>query len=102
MKRQTGAKQHRVQPAEEPIGGGQAEAAPLLVKLSDEQKIVLDCLQRAETGLTEKQIVARVSCPAPAVEEALDALSERNLVAKLNTLIPSYASKYPGVRLNAD
>ena len=52
MKRQTGAKQHRDQPAEEPIGGGQAEAAPSLVKLSDEQKTVLDCLQQAETGLT--------------------------------------------------
>jgi hypothetical protein len=102
VKRQTGEKQHRGQPAEEPIGGGQAEAAPPLVKLSDEQKMVLDCLQRAETGLTGKQIVARVSCPGPAAEEALDALLARNLVAKLNTLIPSYASKYPGVRVYAD
>jgi Fe2+ or Zn2+ uptake regulation protein len=102
VKRQTGAKQHRDQPAEEPIGGGQAEAAPSLVKLSDEQKTVLDCLQQAETGLTAKQIVARVSCSAPAVEDALAVLLARNLVAKLNTLIPSYACKYPGVRLYSD
>jgi hypothetical protein len=52
--------------------------------------------------LTAKQLVARVSCPAPAVEEALDALLGRNLVAKLNTLIPSYACKYPGVRIYED
>jgi Fe2+ or Zn2+ uptake regulation protein len=102
VKRQTGAKQHRDRPAEELIGGGQAEASPSLVQLSDDQKTVLDCLQRAETGLTAKQIVARVSCPAPAVEDALDALLARNLVAKLNTLIPSYACKYPGVRIYED
>jgi hypothetical protein len=102
VKRQTGAKQHRDQPAEEPVGGGQGEVAPSLVKLSDEQKMVLDCLQRAETGLTGKQIVARVACPAPAVEEALESLLARNLVARLNTLIPSYACKYPGVRVYAD
>jgi len=102
VERQTRAKQHRDQPAEELIGGGQSEAAPSLVKLSDEEKMVLDCLHRAETGLTGKQIVARVSCPAPAVEEALDALLARSLVAKLNTLIPSYACKYPGVRVYAD
>jgi hypothetical protein len=102
VKRQTGAEQHRDQPAEELTGGGHAEAALSLVKLSDEQKMVLDCLQRAETGLTGKQIVARVACPAPAVEEALESLLARNLVARLNTLIPSYACKYPGVRVYAD
>ncbi len=101
MKRQTGATQYRDRPAEELTGCGEAEDSPL-VKLNDEQKMVLDCLQRAETGLTSRQIAARVSCPAPAVDEALQALLARNVVARLNTLVPSYASKYPGVRLSVD
>jgi predicted transcriptional regulator len=73
--------------------------ASSFAKLSDEQKTVFDCLQEAEAGLTERQIALRVSCPAPAVEEALDALVKLNLVARLNTLLPSYACKYPGVRV---
>jgi len=99
VKRQTGADQHRDKPAEKLVGDGDTTSASSLAKLTDEQKKVLDCLQQAGAGLTQKQIVARVSCPEPAVEHALDGLLAGNLVARLNTLVPSYACKYPGVRV---
>jgi Fe2+ or Zn2+ uptake regulation protein len=99
VKRQTGAEQHRDEPAEELVGGGEAQASSSLVQLTDEQKQVLDCLQDAGTGLTRRQIVARVSCPPSVVEDALESLVAANLVGRLNTLVPSYACKYPGVRV---
>ena len=99
MKRQTGADRHREKPAEKVSGGGEAAVVSSLGELSDEEKKVLDCLLQAGTGLTPRQIVARVSCPEPAVESALDALLAQNLVARLNTLVPSYACRYPGVRV---
>ena len=97
MKRQTGAEQYRDKPAERLAGDGVPANASALVQLSDEQKMVFDCLQEAGAGLTQRQIALRVSCPAPAVEQALGALVTLNLVARLNTLLPSYACKYPGV-----
>ena len=97
MKRQTGAEQHRDKPAEEIAEHGGAASASSLVQLTDDQKMVFECLQRAETGLTQRQILLRVSCPEPAVEQALAGLVGLNLVARLNTLVPSYSCKYPGV-----
>ncbi len=102
MKRQTGAERHRDKPAEELAGHGGPASASSLVQLSDEQEMVFDCLQQAGTGLTQRQIMLRVSCPAPAVEQALAGLVTLNLVACLNTLVPSYACRYPGVRIYTD
>lgn len=106
MKRQTGAEQNRNKPAEEltqgPVGDDEQAATSPLVHLSEEQKTVFDCLQKAETGLTQRQIVLRVSCSEPAVEEAIAGLLALNLVGRLNTLVPSYACKYPGVRIYND
>ena len=102
MKRQTGAEQHRDKPAQEVDGEGASTTVPPLVRLTDEQKLVLDCLQRADLALTQRQIALQVSCPAPIVEQALGGLVAVNLVARLNTLVPSYACKYPGVRIHSD
>ena len=99
MKRQTGAERHRAKPAERRAGDGVRANASSLVQLTGEQKMVFDCLQEAGAGLTQRQIALRVSCPAPAVEQALAGLVTLNLVARLNTLFPSYACKYPGVRV---
>ncbi len=99
VKRQTGAERHRAKPAERRAGDGVRANASSLVQLTGEQKMVFDCLQEAGAGLTQRQIALRVSCPAPAVEQALAGLVTLNLVARLNTLLPSYACKYPGVRV---
>jgi hypothetical protein len=102
VKRQTGAERHRDKPAEELADHGGPASPSSLLQLSDDQKMVFDCLQQAGTGLTQRQIVLRVSCPAPAVEQALAGLVTLNLAARLNTLVPSYACKYPGVRIHSE
>ena len=102
MKRQTGAEQHREKPAQELVGDGESTATPSLVRLTDEQKLVFDCLKRAEVALTQRQIALQVSCPAPNVEQALTGLVAVNLVARLNTLVPSYACRYPGAHIHSE
>lgn len=73
-----------------------------LVELSEEQRRVLDCLQTAGTGLTLRQLETGTAGSAPVIQAALDGLIERDLVARLNTLIPSYAYRYPGIRVYAE
>lgn len=73
-----------------------------LVQLTEEQKRILDCLQTAGSGLTPRQLEIRTACSAPALQDALDGLLQRDLVARLNTLIPSYAYRYPGIGVYAE
>jgi hypothetical protein len=68
-----------------------------LVGLSDDQKLVLDCLERTGAGLTVKQLHSALSFPPDALRSALDGLLERKLVVRLNTVIPSYCCRYPGL-----
>jgi len=67
--------------------------------LSEEQKRVLDCLQEVDTGLTLRQLEVRTSCGGPVLQDALDQLLAQRLVIRLNTLVPSYACRYPELRL---
>jgi hypothetical protein len=102
MRPQTGPKQHLDRQAEtREKSSGPSPSAPL-VQLSDEQKRVLDCLEEAGTGLTLRQLEVRTSSAAPALQDALDGLLAQSLVARLNTLIPSYAYRYPGLRIYAE
>jgi len=39
---------------------------------------------------------------ATAVRAALEALAGRDMVARLNTLVPSYTCRYPGIRMHAE
>lgn len=61
--------------------------------LSEEQQRVLECLQKAGCGLTARQIESRSACSAGALEFALGVLTERKLITRLNTIIPSYAAR---------
>lgn len=70
--------------------------------LSEKQKFVLDRLQATPGGMTVKQLEACLSCPAEELQAVLDDLLKLNLVSRLNTIIPSYASKYPGIRVYAE
>jgi hypothetical protein len=71
-------------------------------ELSDDERRVLECLQRAGTGLTVKQLRSRTEDPPDAMEDALAVLVERRLVSRLNTLIPSYAYRQPDFGVHAD
>lgn len=69
------------------------------VDLSSVQKRVLDCLGSSGTALTLRQLGTAVACPAGELSEAIDGLVQRSLVSRLNTVIPSYANRYPGVQV---
>ncbi len=79
-----------------PSGILESSSAP---RLSLEQTQVLDCLQAADGALTLKQIQSRLSCPVEQCGPAVDGLLELRLVCELNTIVPSYAYRYRGVRL---
>jgi hypothetical protein len=67
--------------------------------LSEDQRRVLDCLQAVGEGLTLKQMQSHLSCSPDVLRSAVDALVERHLLCELNTVIPSYACRYPGIQL---
>jgi hypothetical protein len=103
MKAHAPAQRPRDQEAgETSVGYPAAFGRGTLVELSEDQKLVLDCLEKAGTGLTVKQLQSNVSFPAPALQSALDGLLERKLVVRLNTVIPSYGCRYPGVGVYAE
>jgi hypothetical protein len=68
--------------------------------LSEEQMRVLDCLQATDGALSLKQLQSHLSCYSPDdLRSAVDGLVEGHLLCELNTVIPSYACRYPGIRL---
>jgi DNA-binding MarR family transcriptional regulator len=87
--------------AQSEVSGGPMEAgAP--VELTEQQKLVLDALQASALGLTLRQIASSAGCAPEQLQGAVDALVERGLACRLNTIIPSYSPRYPGIRLYAD
>lgn len=103
MKAHASAQRPRDQEAGETnVGRLAASGRGTLAELSEDQKLVLDCLEKAGTGLTVKQLQSNVSCPPPALRTALEGLLERKLVVRLNTVIPSYGCRYPGVGVYAE
>lgn len=71
-------------------------------ELSKQEKTVLDCLRAEANGLTLRQLEARTACSAHILEHALDELVRQDLVSRLNTLVPSYICKRPGIRACAE
>jgi hypothetical protein len=102
VKPQTDTREQRDGHAE--TGGRHSDPAdPMpLAQLSEEQRRILDCLQTAGSALTLRQLETRTAYPAVALENALDGLLQRDLVARLNTLFPSYSYRYPGIRVYAE
>jgi hypothetical protein len=73
-----------------------------LVALSDDERRLIAVLQTHAQGLTVRQLEARLKWSQGGVQLALDILQERQLVARLNTVIPSYIYRYEGLDLNAE
>lgn len=80
-------------------GTAQGEA---LVALSEEQRRLLAVLQTKRDGMTMRQLQTKLSCPDGVVQPLLETLLECQLVARLNTVVPSYVYRYGGVDLQAD
>ena len=71
----------------------------MAIDLSIVQKRVLDCLGSAGKALTLRQLETAIDFPAEELDTAVDGLVRSSLVSRLNTVIPSYANRYPGVRV---
>lgn len=90
MKAQAGFQQHRDRRPE-----ARAKISPTTdtADLSDRQRQVLECLKDAGTELTARQLQARTALSASVIEDTLASLVELQLVARLNTVIPSYSRR---------
>ena len=83
----------------------QSEASPCKdtaaaqAEFSVVQKQVLQCLGNSSEALTSRQLAAAISCSNGELGRALDQLVSRGFVSRLNTIIPSYSNRYPGVRV---
>ena len=77
------------------------EAAPF-VALSEEQRRLLDILRTQRHGMTARQLESQLSGLQGGVGVLLEGLLERQLVARLNTVIPSYVYRYGGVEPNSE
>jgi hypothetical protein len=93
VKPQTGVGRRPDSVPDTQVGGQPSSAGPLSLRHSETQLVVLGILQEAGRSLTVKQLQARVLCSAGALEEALDVLLRARLIARLNTIIPSYVSR---------
>jgi hypothetical protein len=98
---QTGAPQHRDKESDLQVSREHALQTTPPPELSGEAKEVLDALREAGSGLTLRQVGARVSFEPAVLEDTLGVLVDRRLVTRLNTIIPSYSLRNAGARLHA-
>ena len=68
-------------------------------ELSLDEVSVLQGLKMNGSAFTFHQLRATTRLSAEQLETALTGLREKGLVAQLNTLIPSYSYRYPGVEV---
>jgi hypothetical protein len=73
-----------------------------LVALNEEQWRLISALQAREHGMTMRQLEARLPWSRGDIQQLLESLLERQLIARLNTIIPSYVYRYGGVELDAE
>jgi hypothetical protein len=72
-----------------------------LPDLSAGELEVLEVIRRAATSLTIGQLEVRLPSQAPLLE-TLRVLMERGLVARLNTIVPSYACRRTDAGVRAE
>ena len=78
--------------------GGTSVRAP--VDLTPDERRVIDLLHAEPHGMTLRQLETRLSSSRDGVEPVLESLLERQLVVRLNTLVPSYVYRYRGVDID--
>jgi hypothetical protein len=49
--------------------------------------------------MTVRQLETAIGCGVEELTEALEGLLRASLVSRLNTVIPSYVNRYPGIRI---
>ncbi|MBN1631938.1 MAG: hypothetical protein JW990_19460 [Thermoleophilia bacterium] len=102
MKPQTGTRQEGQGTAEQQIvSRGEARVRSIDPVDAVENRVVAS-LRSAATGLTGKQLEARMDDPSIDVERILTGLVERRVVRRLNTLIPTYTLRDPSGKVDAE
>jgi hypothetical protein len=61
------------------------------------EALVLGSMTSGTSGFTIRQLQTFTHLPVDEIEKAIQRLNEKRLVARLNTVIPSYSCRYPGV-----
>lgn len=75
-----------------------ASSTPVETLTSAEAR-VLESLQTSGSALTRRQLEAQTGMSGEQLDTAVQGLREKRLVAKLNTVIPSYSFRYPGIEV---
>ncbi len=70
--------------------------------LSEEQRRLLEILRTQRHGMTARQLESKLSGLQGEVGLLLEGLLERQLVARLNTVIPSYVYRFGGAEPNSE
>lgn len=78
-------------------GSRPAEAQHLV--LTDDEKTVLDFLVLCRTARTVAQVCAGAGLGRKQAVDSLDSLRAKGLVTRFNTLVASYAARFPGVEV---
>jgi hypothetical protein len=85
------------------VGDERSAASPLglddALALSADERAVLEVLVDCGTSRTEAQIAAKCGLPRENVAGGLEALRAKGLVSRFNTLVESYAARFPGVEV---
>jgi hypothetical protein len=94
MKQRAASDQQGERPAAiVPPGPRLEERATPYTVLSEDELRVLECLKEAGEGLTVRQLEYRSACSGEALDRALAGLMQQKLVARLNTIVPSYTAR---------
>jgi hypothetical protein len=102
VKPRMGAQEHRDRPNDTADRSSGSAAAAFAPQLSEDQRQVLDYLKKAGTALTARQLEMKVPATAAAVQDALAGLVDLQLVARLNTLVPSYVYRDPDIKVHVE
>jgi hypothetical protein len=75
------------------------ESVPSQIQLNLVQRQILERLGPSAEAVTLRQLQTAVTCGPVELHEALEALIKAGLISRLNTVIPSYVHRYPGIRV---
>jgi DNA-binding MarR family transcriptional regulator len=69
------------------------------LELSPAESLILQAFKAGGSTFTLRQLKARTALSTGALDAGIRGLKDKGLVAELNTLIPSYSYRYPGVEV---
>ncbi|MBN1632009.1 MAG: hypothetical protein JW990_19815 [Thermoleophilia bacterium] len=102
MKPQMGTRQEGQSTAKQQSVSREEATGGSIESLGAFEARVVESLRSAATGLTGKQLEARLDDPSVDVEGTLTGLVERRVICRLNTLIPTYTLRDPNGKVNAE